>query len=228
LTVCRVALSEYGPARRGFPRPQQKGCEKCGLAYLLIANALVCAALLASASEPYDRLTWFMEVLPLLWSTYRSVPLTNLVYGLLTVHALVLIVGDTYTYARAPLGFMLADWFELTRHPYDKIGHFMQGFGPPVLAREMLVRGSFVGRRKMLAFIVVSIVLAVSASYEMIEWASALALGQGAREFLGTQGDSWDTQSDMFLALLGALVALATCRRRHDHRLRAFGVTRIS
>jgi len=208
--------------------------ERARQVYLLIANATVCAVLTASAIDPYDRLTWFMEVLPvllawpLLWATYGSFPLTNLAYGLITLHAIVLIVGGTYTYARVPFGFVLADWFDLTRNPHDKIGHFMQGFGPAVLAREILLRGSFVRGRKMLAFIVVSIVLAVSASYELIEWAAALALGQGAHEFLGTQGDPWDTQSDMFLALIGAIAALTACTRQHDRELRRCGVTPLS
>jgi putative membrane protein len=135
------------------------------------------------------------------------------------IHALVLMLGGAYTYARVPLGFQLAEWLDLSRNPYDKIGHFFQGFVPALAAREILVRGSYVRGRKMLAFIVVCIVLAVSAAYELIEWAAALALGQGADEFLGTQGDPWDTQSDMFCALVGAIAALLLLSRAHDRQI---------
>ena len=165
-------------------------------------------------------------VLPLLWATYRRFPLTALLYACIFVHALVLMLGGAYTYARVPLGFEIADALGLQRNPYDKIGHFFQGFVPALAAREILVRGAWVRGRSMLAFLVVCIVLAVSATYEFVEWGAALALGQGADEFLGTQGDPWDTQSDMFAALLGALAALALLSRLHDRqieRLRAAG-----
>ena len=119
-----------------------------------------------------------------------------------------------------PLGFELADWLGLVRNPYDRIGHFFQGLVPALLAREILLRGDYVRGRKMLAFIVVCIALAVSACYELIEWAAALVLGQGADEFLGTQGDPWDTQSDMFCALLGALTTLSIFSSWHNHALR--------
>ncbi len=160
-----------------------------------------------------------MLALPALWLTYRRQPLTTLLYGCIAVHALVLILGGTYTYARVPLGFWLADWLDLTRNPYDKIGHFFQGFVPALLAREILSRGHYVASQRMLAFLSVCVVLAVSASYELIEWAAALLLGQGADEFLGTQGDPWDTQSDMFMALIGALVALTLCSRWQDQQM---------
>lgn len=122
-------------------------------------------------------------------------------------------VGGAYTYARVPLGFEIADWRNLSRNPYDKIGHFFQGFVPALVAREMLIRGEYVRGRKMLRFIIICIILAISASYELIEWVSALILGQGADEFLGTQGDPWDTQSDMLLALIGAATALTLFSR---------------
>jgi putative membrane protein len=128
-------------------------------------------------------------------------------------------LGGAYTYARVPLGFWIQDAFELTRNPYDKIGHFMQGFVPAIAAREIMLRGDHVAGRKMLAFLVICVVLAISASYELIEWAAALALGQGADEFLGTQGDPWDTQSDMFMALIGAVCALLLLSRLHDAQL---------
>ena len=192
----------------------------------LAAGALaLVAALLASSWQPYDRATWLMEVapvlvvLPLLAITRHSYPLTSLLYALIFAHALVLIVGGAYTYARVPAGFWVQELFALSRNPYDKLGHFMQGFVPAIAAREILLRGGFVQGRRMLAFLVVCVVLAISASYELIEWAAALALGQGADEFLGTQGDPWDTQSDMFMALIGAIAALLLLSRRHDAQL---------
>ncbi|RJQ81896.1 MAG: DUF2238 domain-containing protein [Desulfobacteraceae bacterium] len=138
---------------------------------------------------------------------------STLLYVLIAVHALVLILGGAFTYARVPLGFWIADLFGMDRNPYDKIGHFFQGFVPALVAREILIRGSYVRGKRMLAFLVTCVVLAVSAAYELVEWGAAVALGQGADEFLGTQGYQWDTQSDMFLALLGSTAALAL---RHE------------
>jgi putative membrane protein len=134
-------------------------------------------------------------------------------------HAIVLMVGGTYSYARVPFGYEIAEWLGLQRNPYDKIGHFFQGFVPALAAREVLMRGGYVRGKRMIAFIVICIVLAISATYELIEWAAAVALGQGADEFLGTQGDPWDTQSDMFMALIGAIVALVIFSRRHDRQI---------
>ena len=194
--------------------------------YWLIAASLILLALLGiSGRHPYDRATWYMEVapilvaLPVLWFTYARFPLTTLLYVCIFLHAVVLLVGGAYTYARVPLGFELQELFELGRNPYDKIGHFMQGFVPALVAREVLLRGQYVRGRGMLAFVVVCIVLAISATYEFIEWGAALSLGQGADEFLGTQGDPWDTQSDMFCALLGSMVALVGFSRLHDRQL---------
>ena len=193
---------------------------------LRVAVALTVAALIWSGIAPYDRTTWWLEVmpvliaLPVLYLTRRRYPLTPLLYVLLFLHGLVLIVGGAYTYARVPLGFELAEWLDLARNPYDRIGHYFQGLVPALLAREILLRGDYVRGRGMLAFLVVCVVLAVSASYELIEWGAALALGQGADEFLGTQGDPWDTQSDMFCALLGALSTLLLFARGHDRALR--------
>ncbi|MEZ7912166.1 MAG: DUF2238 domain-containing protein [Propionivibrio sp.] len=193
---------------------------------LRAAVALTVAALIWSGIAPYDRTTWWLEVmpvliaLPVLYLTRRRYPLTPLLYVLLFLHGLVLIVGGAYTYARVPLGFELAEWLDLARNPYDRIGHYFQGLVPALLAREILLRGDYVRGRGMLAFLVVCVVLAVSASYELIEWGAALALGQGADEFLGTQGDPWDTQSDMFCALLGALSTLLLFARGHDRALR--------
>lgn len=192
----------------------------------LAAAALVLLALLAwSGWQPYERETWVLEtlpvmlVLPLLAATYRRHPLTTLLYALVFLHCAVLMLGGAYTYARVPLGFQLQEWLQLSRNPYDKIGHFMQGFVPAIAAREILLRGRHVRGRRMLAFLVVCVVLAISASYELIEWGVALAIGQDADAFLGTQGDPWDTQSDMFMALVGALCALLLLARLHDRQL---------
>ncbi len=195
-----------------------------------VALSLALLVLFAlSGLHPYDRTTWALEVfpvviaLPLLWATYRSFPLTSLLYICIFIHALVLLNGGAYTYARVPLGFQIADLFELSRNPYDKIGQFFQGLVAALLAREILIRGHFVQGRKMLAFIVICIVLAFSAVYELIEWGSALVLGQGADEFLGTQGDPWDTQSDMLFAFLGAVCALVFLSRLQDRQLVSSG-----
>ncbi|MEP6943678.1 MAG: DUF2238 domain-containing protein [Betaproteobacteria bacterium] len=196
--------------------------------HLLVAGSVVLVALLAfSGWRPYDRLTWLMEVmpvlivLPLLWTTYGRFPLTTLLYALIFVHAIVLMAGGSYTYARVPLGDAIQQWLHLSRNPYDKIGHFLQGFVPAIGAREILIRGEYIRGRRMLAFVVVCVCLAVSAAYELVEWAAALAMGQGADDFLGTQGDPWDTQSDMFSALIGAVTAVLTLSGVHDRRIAA-------
>lgn len=187
--------------------------------------ALTIIALAASGWRPYDRTTWWLEVapvlivIPLLWFTRRSYPLTTLLYVLIFLHALVLVLGGAYTYARVPLGHWVQELFSLSRNPYDKLGHFMQGFVPALVAREILLRGRYVRGPRMVAFVCVCIALAISAAYELVEWAAAVALGQGADEFLGTQGDAWDTQSDMAMALIGACTALATLGRLHDRQI---------
>ena len=195
-------------------------------ARILLAGSVVVILLLAiSGFRPFDRTTWLLEVfpvlivLPLLWATCRRFPLTRILYFCIFCHALVLMVGGAYSYARVPLGFYLADLLDLSRNPYDKIGHFFQGFVPALAAREIFLRGQYVRGKRMLAFLVICAVLAISAAYELIEWAAALALGQGADEFLGTQGDPWDTQSDMFLALIGGVTALLLVSRLHDREL---------
>ncbi|MDH0031400.1 MULTISPECIES: DUF2238 domain-containing protein [unclassified Acinetobacter] len=192
---------------------------------------LCCAAfilmliLIISGIHPFDRGTWVMEVLPVLITvplliyTYKTFPLTNLLYSLIFLHAIVLIVGGAYTYARVPFGFEMAEWLGMDRNPYDKIGHFMQGFVPAIAAREILLRNQILTKGRMLTFIVICIVLAISASYELIEWAAALVMGQGAEEFLGTQGYEWDTQSDMFFALIGAMAALLLLSKWHDRQI---------
>ena len=199
--------------------------------WLLVALSALLALLAVSGFRPYDRATWALEVapiviaVPVLWMTYGRFPLTTLLYACIFVHAIVLMVGGAYTYARVPLGSEIANLLGVHRNPYDKIGHFFQGFVPALAAREILIRGDYVRGRRMLAFVVVCIVLAVSATYELIEWAAALLLGQGADEFLGTQGDPWDTQSDMFAALVGAVTALLLMSRVHDRQIRQFHAT---
>lgn len=187
--------------------------------------AIVIAVLVVSGIAPYERLTWVMEVapvliaLPLMIATRRSYPLTTLLTVLIAIHALILIAGGAYTYARVPLGFWMQDVLGTVRNPYDKIGHFMQGFVPAMVAREILIRGAYVRGRKMTGFLCICIAMAISAVYELIEWGAALYLGQGADEFLGTQGDQWDTQSDMFMALIGATMAMVLLSRWHDRML---------
>ena len=195
------------------------------LLMMLLAATLI--ALAVSGWRPYDRITWLLEVapvliaIPILIATRDSYRLTTLLYLLIFVHVLVLILGGTYTYARVPLGTWVQQAFDLARNPYDKLGHFMQGFVPAMVAREILIRGDYARGRRMVAFLCICIALAISALYELIEWWAALALGQGADEFLGTQGDQWDTQSDMFMALIGAALALILLSVVHDRQLEA-------
>lgn len=192
---------------------------------LPLITASLIVLLGVSVVAAHDRVTWAMEVapiwvvLPVLWLSYRRFPLTGLLYALIFVHALVLILGGTYTYARVPLGFEIQEWLGLHRNPYDKIGHFFQGFVPALATREILLRGGYVRGRRMLAFLVICVVLAISAAYELIEWGAAVALGQGADAFLGTQGDPWDTQSDMLFALIGGIAALTLLPRVHDRMI---------
>lgn len=182
-------------------------------------------ALVASGLDPFDRLTWVMETLPvmvgvpLLMATHRRFPLTPLVYRLLFVHGLILILGGAYTYARVPLGFWAQEAFDLTRNHYDRLGHLAQGFIPALLTREILLRNTLLRSGGWLVLLTTSVVLAFSAFYELIEWWAALAIGADADAFLATQGDVWDTQWDMFMALIGALLAQALLSRPHDRQL---------
>jgi putative membrane protein len=181
--------------------------------------------LLWSAIEPFDRFIWFLEVAPaiagllILAATYKSFRLTPLIYGLIWIHAIILVVGGHYTYARAPLFDWIREVFEFQRNNYDKVGHFAQGFIPAMITREVLRRKKAVQSRSWLEFIVVCICLAFSAFYELIEWFVAEITGSAADDFLGTQGYIWDTQSDMALALLGAVLALLLHSRLHDRQL---------
>lgn len=184
-------------------------------------------ALAVSAFGPYDRATWVLEVAPvvialvILAGSYARFPLTRLAYRLLAIHAVILIVGGYYTYARVPIGFTVQEWFDLGRNHYDRFAHVVQGFVPAIVVRELLLRTSPLARGWWLRIVVTSVCLAFSALYELIEWLTAVVFGGGATEFLGTQGDPWDAQWDMFLALNGAMLAQLTLARTHDRHLSA-------
>jgi putative membrane protein len=190
-----------------------------------IALAVAVAALAVSGIGPKDRLTWVMEVapvlvaLPILIATRRRLPLTPLLYGLLAVHAVILCLGGHYTYAEVPVGFWVRDALGLARNHYDRLGHLAQGFVPALVAREVLLRTSPLRPGRWLATLVTAVALAISALYELVEWAAALLLGQSADAFLGTQGDPWDTQWDMFVALVGAILAQLLLARLQDRQL---------
>jgi len=185
----------------------------------------VAAVFVWSAIKPVDRFTWWLEVfpvlvaVPVLAATYRRFPLTPLAYALVAVHACILLVGGHYTYAKVPAFDWLRDALGQSRNHYDRVGHFAQGFVPAILARELLLRTSPLRPGKWLAVIVVSICLAISATYELIEWTAAAATGESADAFLGTQGDAWDTQKDMALCGTGAVTALILLSRPHDRQL---------
>jgi putative membrane protein len=194
---------------------------------LLAAAGLV---LLWSGIEPLERGTWWLEVAPVLIGapalvlTYGAFRLSPLLYRLLLLHAVILMVGGHYTYARVPVGFWMQDLLDLSRNHYDRLGHLAQGFVPAILAREILLRLSPLRRGGWLFFLVTSVCLAFSAFYELIEWWAAVIGGDSAESFLGTQGDVWDTQWDMFLALLGAISAQVLLGRAHDRSMEAAGV----
>lgn len=191
----------------------------------LVWLALVLVALAWSGINPADRATWWAEALPvmiglpILIATFRRHPLTSLLYGLIAVHCVILIVGARYTYAEVPLGFWMQDWFGFDRNHYDRIGHFAQGFVPAILAREVLLRATPLRRGGWLFYLVLCVCLSFSAFYELIEWVAAETAGQGAEAFLGTQGDEWDAQKDMLLALIGAIAAQLLLARVHDRQL---------
>ncbi len=185
--------------------------------------------LLWSGIDPKDHFTWFLEVLPaiigavVLTVTYNRFPLTKLVYSLILFHCIVLMVGGHYTYAEVPLFDTLRTWFGFERNNYDKVGHFVQGFVPAMIAREILLRKHIVHGTAWANFFIVCFCLALSAFYELIEWATAVLSGESAEAFLGTQGYVWDTQSDMGLALLGAVLALLLLSKAHNRSLEAEG-----
>ncbi|MFM7785303.1 MAG: DUF2238 domain-containing protein [Gammaproteobacteria bacterium] len=194
---------------------------------LLFLLMVVCVSLLLSAWKPYDGLTWFLEVfpvlvaIPLLWATRASFPLTRLLYWLIVVHALILILGGHYTYARVPIGNWAQEAFELSRNHYDRLGHLAQGFVPAMIAREVLLRRSPLVRGKWLFFIVTSICMAISVTYEFIEWWTAVIAEGASIEFLGVQGDVWDTHWDMLLCTIGAISAQVLLARVQDRQMGA-------
>ena len=194
---------------------------------LMLLLGMTVLALLLSGYQPYDGLTWFLEVvpvliaIPLLAATRRGFPLTRMLYWLIFAHALVLILGGHYTYARVPLGFWAQEWFDLARNHYDRFGHLVQGFVPAIIVREVLLRRSPLVRGKMLFFLTLCVCAFITVSYEFIEWWTAMVSQEAAESFLGTQGDNWDTQWDMFLALCGAALSQWLLARWHDRQLGA-------
>lgn len=188
-------------------------------------------ALLWSGIHPYDLYTWVLEVIPALIAvpilivTYRRFPLTHLLYVLILLHAIVLMIGGHYTYAREPVFDWLKQVMHWPRNNYDKLGHFMQGFVPAMIAREVLLRKTPLKRGGWLFFLVVCVCGAISACYELVEWLSAVLGGGKSEEFLGTQGYAWDTQSDMLMAFIGAIVAQVTLRRVQDRQLTRMGLS---
>ena len=192
---------------------------------------LFCGVLIWSGWQPKDQLTWLLEVFPALLGalimllTYRRFPLTSLLYTLILVHCIILMVGGHYTYAEVPLFDTIKEWMGSARNNYDKVGHFAQGFVPAILAREILIRMHVVNGRRWLFVIVISICLAFSAFYELIEWWVALLSDEAAESFLGTQGYVWDTQSDMAYALVGAIVSQLLMARWHDKQIQRLELT---
>lgn len=191
----------------------------------LILLGVFTAGLIWSVIHPKDLFTWFLEIAPALIAvvvlafTYRRFRLTTLLYILLCIHSLILMIGGHYTYAEMPLFSWLRDHFGLARNYYDRVGHFAQGFVPAMVFRELLLRRTGMQRGKLLSVIIISFSLSISVLYEFFEWWVALAIGENADAFLATQGDVWDTQWDMFLAMCGASVALLLLSRIHDKQL---------
>jgi len=200
---------------------------------IVAALGIIAFILLISGVHPHDRFTWFLEIapvlimVPILAVLWRRVPLTRLVTWLLVLHAIVLAVGGHYTYAEVPLGFWMQDWFAFTPNHYDRIGHLTQGFVPAILTRELLIRLVPIRRGGWLLLLTTAVCLAFSALYELIEWWTAVVSGDASTAFLGTQGDVWDTQWDMFLALVGALAAQVLLGRVHDRQIEGLPARRL-
>lgn len=198
--------------------------------YPLILLIIVLAFWTWSGIGLHDtRLTWVLETfpvmiaLPVILLTYGRFPLTNLTYTLIAIHAVILMFGGHYSYAKVPLGFWMEDWFGWTRNNYDKIGHFMQGFAPTIYVREIVGRTSPLKPGKWLNFMSVAVPLAFSALYEIIEWLASLSNPTDTEAFLGTQGYIWDTQTDMFWCLIGSIVAIIVLTKLHDKHLSRIG-----
>jgi putative membrane protein len=195
---------------------------------LILESLVVLAVFIWSAIRPHDYFTWVLEVFPaiigalILATTYRRFRFTTLVYVLIAVHMVILMIGGHYTYAEVPLGNWIRDQFGLSRNHYDRLGHFAQGFVPAMIAREVLLRLKVLKRGRWLIVFVVSMCLAVSALYELIEWVVSALTGSAGDAFLGTQGDVFDTQKDMAMALVGALTAVISLSKAHDKQLAAF------
>lgn len=193
---------------------------------VMVLLSIIAIVFVWSGINPLDRFTWFLEVapviivLPLLALTYKRFPLTHLAYILIAIHAVILLVGGHYTYACVPLFDYIKDFFGLARNHYDRLGHFAQGFIPAIIARELLIRTSTLKPGKWMFAVIVLSITGISAIYELIEWAAAALTGEAADAFLGSQGDVWDTQKDMFLALIGAITALLTLSKLHDKELK--------
>jgi putative membrane protein len=199
--------------------------------YHITLLIVVLAFWIWSGIKPEDtRLTWvletfpFMIALPIMLLTYKRFPLSNLTYTIIAIHAMILMLGSHYSYAKVPLGFWMKDWFGWTRNNYDKIGHFMQGFGPAIYTREILSRTSPLKRGKWLGFLAIAVPLAFSALYEIIEWMASLSNPTDTEAFLGTQGYIWDTQTDMLWCLIGSIVAVVVLTKLHNKYLLKFGV----
>ncbi|ETI88824.1 DUF2238 domain-containing protein [Clostridium butyricum] len=191
----------------------------------LILLAMLLSILIWSVIEPKDLFIWFLEVLPVILGVavliciYPKYRFSNFIYVLITIESIILIVGGHYTYAEMPIFNWIRDTFDLSRNYYDRLGHFMQGFIPAMIAREIIIRNKVINKKKYLSFIVICICLAISASYELIEFVVAKLTGNAADAFLGTQGDVWDTQWDMLMALIGSVTSLSLFSRYHDKKL---------
>ncbi|TPQ23757.1 DUF2238 domain-containing protein [Streptomyces sporangiiformans] len=222
-----------GPSAQAAPVAHESSDRRTGRRLPTALVAVVAVALAVSAWHPKDPTTWLLETVwvlvgvPLAILLRKRFPLSNLLCCLLAVHALVLIVGGHYTYAEVPAGDWVRDWFDLERNPYDRFGHLMQGFVPAVLVREILTRTSPLRGSRWLAPLTVCACLAFSAVFEMLEWAAAVTGGHAADAFLATQGDVWDTQWDMFCALIGATGSLLLLSRVHDRHLARLELTPV-
>jgi putative membrane protein len=193
--------------------------------YILILLLFMTLSILVSLPGAKDTMTWFFETVPvmigivIILCTYKKFTLTPLLAVLIAIHSAILCLGAHYTYAEVPMGFWIQDLFAWERNPYDRIGHLAQGFIPAILAREVLIRNRVIASKAWMFYIICAICLSFSAFYEIIEWWSAVLLGDSSQDFLGTQGDIWDAQWDMLLALIGCIVSLLTLSRWHDKQL---------